>query len=96
MPLQLPGSAGRLDRDHLSQPAAPATYRGREEVDRYFRDICGRNIQHSVHDLVSTEEALAFVQDCRYPEGNKVVCVTVARLADGKITTQSIAQAWDS
>ena len=83
-----------LDRDH--PPSAPAVYRGRDAIGSYYRDICGRNVQHSVSDLVVTEHGLAFVQHCRYPEGSKVVCLTVARLANRKIERQSVAQVWDA
>ena len=41
-----------LDRDN--PPAAPASYRGLEAIGAYYRDICGRNMEHSVEDLVST------------------------------------------
>ena len=34
-----------LDRDN--PPAAPASYRGLEEIGAYYRDICGRNMEHS-------------------------------------------------
>jgi len=37
-----------LDRDN--PPAAPASYRGLEEIGAYYRDICGRNMEHSVED----------------------------------------------
>src|SRR3954453_6009436 len=67
-----------LDRDH--PPASPARYSGRQEIFGYYQEICSRNIDHSVHDLVRTDDALAFVQHCRYPDGPVVVCVTVAQL----------------
>jgi ketosteroid isomerase-like protein len=83
-----------LDRDNL--PAAPATYRGLEEISAYYRDICGRNMEHSVEDLISTADGLGYTQRCRYPDGTRVVCVTVARLVDGKITRQTVVQVWDT
>ena len=67
-----------LDRDN--PPAAPASYRGLEAIGAYYRDICGRNMEHSVEDLVSTNDGLGYTQRCRYPDGTRVVCVTVARL----------------
>ena len=83
-----------LDRDN--PPAAPATYRGLEEISAYYRDICGRNMEHAVEDLVSTDGGLGYTQRCRYPYGTRVVCVTVARLHDGKITRQTVVQVWDA
>ena len=40
-------------------------------------------------------QGVAFEQHCRYPEGNLVVCVTVAAVRDGRITRQTVAQSWD-
>ena len=56
----------------------------------------GRNISHEVRDAVSTDDGVAFNQQCRYPDGNAVVCVTVARLTAGKISAQTAVQAWDA
>lgn len=82
------------DKDH--PPAAPQVYAGREQIEGYFRDVCGRNVEHQVRDLVSDENGLAFAQDCRYPDGTAVVCVTVATVKDNRIQHQTIAQTWDS
>jgi hypothetical protein len=83
-----------LDRDH--PPAAPSVLVGREAIHEYYRDVCGRNITHQVRDLVSTEDGLAFTQHCRYPDGARVVCVTVARFSAGKISAQTAVQVWDA
>lgn len=81
------------DRDH--PPASPQVLSGRLEIGAYFRDICGRNIEHTVPSLVADGSGVAFEQHCRYPEGNRVVCVTVANVEGGLITRQTIAQSWD-
>jgi hypothetical protein len=83
-----------LDRDH--PPAAPAVYRGRGEIDSYYRDVCGRNMEHQVTDLIITTDRIAYTQHCRYPGGEQVLCVTVAALTDGLISTQPAVQVWDS
>ncbi|MFL6028027.1 MAG: nuclear transport factor 2 family protein [Friedmanniella sp.] len=83
-----------VDRDH--PPADPTVYRGREEIGSYFAIICGRNIQHAVDNLIATEDGLAYTQRCRYPEGAGVVCNAVAHLTDGRISTQTVVQAWDA
>jgi hypothetical protein len=82
-----------VDRDH--PPAAPRVLTGRDELGSYYRDICGRNIDHTVTQLVADAHGIAFEQHCRYPEGNRVVCVTVAAVQDGLITRQTVAQSWD-
>ncbi|HEV8173081.1 MAG TPA: nuclear transport factor 2 family protein [Actinoplanes sp.] len=83
-----------LDRDH--PPAAPLVFSGTEQIGAYYRDICGRNIEHQVRDAVVTEDGLAYTQHCRYPDGLAVVCVTVAATRDGKIHRQTAVQVWDS
>ena len=85
---------GSVDRDNT--PTAPAAYRGLGAIGGYNRDICGRNMEHSVEDLVSTDDGLGYTQRCRYPDGTRVVCVTVARLLHGKITRQTVVQVWDA
>src|SRR4051794_32055682 len=47
-----------LDKDH--PPAAPAVYPGLDAIGAYYRDVCGRNIEHKVKDAVSTPTGLAF------------------------------------
>jgi|SRR4051794_26426706 hypothetical protein len=83
-----------LDKDH--PPAAPTVYAGIDAITAYYRDVCGRNIQHSVTDTVGTPGGLAFTQRCRYPEGSGVVCVTVATLDEGRIRRQTAVQVWDA
>jgi len=83
-----------LDRDH--PPAAPAVYRGIDAIAAYYRDVCGRNIQHRVSDVVATPEGLAFTQQCKYPDGVGVLCATVAQTHGGKIRRQTAVQVWDA
>jgi hypothetical protein len=82
-----------LDREH--PPASPTVLDGIDAVGTYLRDVCGRNIEHEVSDLVATAAGLAFVQRCRYPDGTGVVCTTVAALHDGRIERQTVVQVWD-
>ena len=82
-----------VDRDH--PPANPTVLSGAAEISVYYTDICGRNIDHQVDQLVHDESGLAYVQLCRYPDGGKVTCATVATLAAGRIARQTIVQAWD-
>jgi hypothetical protein len=83
-----------LDRDH--PPAEPLVLAGVEQIAGYYRDVCGRNIEHQIRDAVATPSGLAYAQHCRYPEGSGVVCTTVATLRDGKIQSQTAVQVWDS
>lgn len=82
-----------LDRDH--PPTAPLVLTGHDAIEAYFRDICGRNIEHTVRRLVADENTVAFEQHCRYPEGSQVVCLAVASVSDGRIRQQTASQTWD-
>jgi ketosteroid isomerase-like protein len=83
-----------LDRDH--PPTAPHVFEGVDAVGTYLRDVCGRNIEHQVSDLLATADGLAFVQRCRYPDGTGVVCTSVAALHEGRIRRQTTVQVWDA
>ena len=82
-----------LDRDH--PPATATVYRGTEAIGAYYRDVCGRNMEHRVTDAVGTATGLGYTQHCRYPEGTEVLCVTVAVLRDGLIRRQTAIQVRD-
>jgi len=82
-----------LDRDH--PPTTPQKITGRAAIGDYYREVCARNIEHQVREAVSTSTGLAYTQHCRYPEGARVVCATVATLRDGLIVQQTAVQAWD-
>jgi hypothetical protein len=81
------------DREH--PPTAPLTLTGAAEIGGYYRDVCGRNIEHEVRDAIITDRGLAYTQYCSYPDGAAVICVTVANLHDGKIDSQTAIQVWD-
>ncbi len=83
-----------VDRDH--PPAAPQVFTGSAEIGTYYTDICGRNIEHTVDGMVVDAAGLAYLQRCRYPDGAQVTCATVALLTGGRISRQTIVQAWDS
>ena len=83
-----------VDRDH--PPANPTILTGTTQISAYYTDICGRNIDHELDHIVADGTGLAYVQLCRYPDGARVTCATVAELSEGRISRQTIVQAWDS
>ena len=83
-----------LDRDH--PPADPAVYAGTDEIEAYFRDICGRNMDHRIADRVASADRIAFTQHCRYATGQRVLCIAVATVRDGRIVDQTGVQVWDA
>lgn len=82
-----------VDQDH--PPEAPLTLTGIGEIGDFVREVCGRDIEHTVTQLVGDENGVAYEEHCRYPEGNRVIGLTVATLRDGRIVRQTLAQAWD-
>jgi hypothetical protein len=83
-----------VDRDH--PPVNPTILTGTAEISAYYTDVCGRNINHRLDQLVVDATGLAYVQLCRYPDGVRVTCATVAELRGGRISRQTIVQAWDT
>jgi hypothetical protein len=83
-----------IDRDH--PPSKPQEIVGRAAISAYFDDVCGRAMTHKVENGCIEGERLAFTQNCAYPNGSRVFCSTVAELKSGKITNQTIVQAWDA
>ena len=83
-----------VDRDH--QPSQPTVLRGSEQIGDYLRDVCARDMTHKVADLVVGSDRIAFLQHCHYADGTRVLCSTVAEIADGLITRQTAVQAWDA
>jgi hypothetical protein len=68
---------------------------GREEIRDWIEDICARDMTHAVLTPVLGEDAVAFTERCRYPDGTNVLCATVAELSGGRIVRQVAVQAWD-
>ena len=82
--------------DRSTPPSSPHVLHGHDEVVAYLRDSCAREMTHEVRDTVLGDGRLAFATHCRYPDGTRVLCATIADLdASGRITRQTIVQAWD-
>jgi hypothetical protein len=50
---------------------------------------------HEVRTPVVADDAVAFMEACRYPDGTNVLCASVVELAGGRIVRQVVVQAWD-
>jgi hypothetical protein len=81
--------------DRINQPGSPQVLRGREQVAEWIRDICGRDMSHSIRHAVGDDQGAAFSEACRYPDGTNVLCATVMELSGGQIARQTVVQAWD-
>jgi hypothetical protein len=50
---------------------------------------------HEVQTPVVADDAVAFTEACRYPDGANVLGATVLELVGGRIVRQVVVQAWD-
>jgi ketosteroid isomerase-like protein len=82
-----------IDRDN--PPSRPREIQGKRAIAGYFADVCGRAMTHRVETAVADDTQLAFTQSCAYPDGTRVFCSTMLALDDGRITRQTVVQAWD-
>ena len=76
--------------------ASRASLRGKGAIVAYYDDVCSRAMTHSMESGVADGERLAFTQSCAYPDGTRVFCAAMIELVAGKITKQTVVQAWDA
>jgi hypothetical protein len=81
--------------DRVNTPRAPHLLRGRYEIRQWLEDICARDMTHDVQTPVVADDAVAFTEACRYPDGTNVLGANVLELARGRIVRQLVVQAWD-
>ena len=76
-------------------PSSPHVLRGKEEISKYLREVCAREMIHRVENEVVGENRIAFDQVCDYPDGTRVLGAETLELRDGKIVCQMNVEAWD-
>jgi predicted SnoaL-like aldol condensation-catalyzing enzyme len=81
--------------DHVHQPSKPLIYRGKDAIARYWDDLCARDMTHAIDRAVTQGETMAYSEACQYPNGQRVQCIAVLDVTDGKIVRQFGVQAWD-
>ncbi len=81
--------------DRNNPPSKPREIRGRAAITTFWDDICGRAMTHRVDTTIAEGDSLAFTQACTYPDGMKVFCAALVELKAGRISRQTIVQAWD-
>ena len=82
-----------VDRDR--PPGAPMRLAGKPAIDAFWRDVCGREMTHRVDHEVIGLDRIAFVEECLYPDGCKVLSAMTLDLRDGRIARHLTVQAWD-
>jgi hypothetical protein len=83
-----------IDQDN--PPSRPRELKGKAAITAYYQDVCTRAMTHSVEAGLADDRRIAFTQACAYPDGTHVFCAAMLELADGKISRQTVVQAWDS
>jgi hypothetical protein len=81
--------------DRNNPPSKPREIKGRAAIDVFWDDICSRAMTHKVDTTLADGNRLAFTQACSYPDGAKVLCLSMIELRDGLIARQTAVQAWD-
>jgi len=82
-----------VDRDR--PPGAPLVVNGKAAVSTFWRDVCSREMSHSVGHEVIGRDRIAFVEECLYPDGCRVLSAMTLSLRDGRIFEHLTVQAWD-
>ncbi|MFF7456003.1 nuclear transport factor 2 family protein [Kitasatospora sp. NPDC008115] len=81
--------------DRKTQPSHPLVMHGRDEIGAMLDDLYGREMSHTLEQVVVQADRLAFLESCRYPDGVRVLVSSTAELRDGRIVDQTSVQAWD-
>lgn len=81
--------------DRNNPPGRPREIKGKAAIGAFWDDICSRAMTHKVENSVGDANKFAFTQICTYPDGMKVLCLAFCDLKDGRITRQTVVQAWD-
>ena len=81
--------------DANDQPRSPKVLRGHEQIGPWLEDTYGREMSHSVTNLVQDDGGAAVTVACSYPDGTNVLCAAVLAVSGGQINEQTIVQVWD-
>jgi ketosteroid isomerase-like protein len=81
--------------DKNNPPSRPRVFTGKDEIGSFLADIAGRDMTHEVVTVIRDGDRLALTEDCRYPDGVRVLCSCTAELEGGRIRRQTIVQVWD-
>jgi hypothetical protein len=50
---------------------------------------------HKVRDEVIGEDRFACLEECEYPDGNRVVAQILCQLREGQVAREVLTQTWD-
>lgn len=81
--------------DRANPPSSPRVLAGRVAIGRYLDEISSRDMTHVLTHVLVGDGSAAYVEECQYPTGSRVLCTAVLDLAEGRIVRQTGVQAWD-
>ncbi len=76
-------------------PSRPLVLRGRESIHGMFDDLCSRSMSHRIEIGPASDGQLAFSSLCEYPDGCRVLAISIAALRDGRISRETSICCWD-
>ncbi len=76
-------------------PSKPLVLHGREAALDLWRDLCGREMTHSVTATVVGDGGFAIRESCSYADGARIVAHLIAELRDGLIVRHLSVDCWD-
>ena len=82
--------------DAGSPPSTPRRLEGKAAIETHLREVLARPMRHEVEIVAPSGDALGYLVRCRYPDGGRVVCSSLARLRDGRIAHEVGVQVWDA
>jgi hypothetical protein len=68
---------------------------GREAIGEMLDDVYSRDMTHKLERCVVQGDQVAYTESCEYPDGMRVMSESMATLRDGKISEQTMIEAWD-
>ena len=82
--------------DRNTQPSSPKVLHGRDEIAEMLNDVYTRDIKsHKLDQCIVQGDQAAYTESCEYSDGVRVFAESMIKLRDGKITEQTMVQAWD-
>ncbi|HEY9293539.1 MAG TPA: nuclear transport factor 2 family protein [Microlunatus sp.] len=81
--------------DRTNPPSSPQVMSGRAEIGRFLEQVSSRDMTHTLSRMTADASTAAYLEECEYPDGTKVLCTAMLDLTDGRIVRQVGVQAWD-
>lgn len=76
-------------------PSQPFIRRGQAAALQLWKDLCDKEMTHSVTATVIGENNFAIRESCMYADGGRVVGHVIAELRDGRIVRYFSVDSWD-